>query len=114
MIASKPRWMISTISVKEREPFNYNNFKAVAAQMITYNNIILREGAYWLGCQFQSLIIWYPLEGYHTDYELPEGKERLAFALLAQNHGSRPIFEAFSLAYSLTALHKNYLLFMRT
>lgn len=41
MTASKLRWMVSG-----REPFNYRNFKAVAARFITYSNLILREGPY--------------------------------------------------------------------
>lgn len=100
--------MISTNSLKDREPFNYRNFKAVAAHVVTYNNLILREGPYWLGCRFQSPIIWYPPEGYRADYELLEGQEGPTFALLAQHHGFRPFFDAFSPSYSLTALHKNY------
>lgn len=114
LTASKLKWTISTNSVKDREPFNYKNFKAAATRMVTYSNLILREGLYWLGCRFQSPIIWYPPEGHRADYELPEGKEGPAFVLLAQHHGFRPILDAFSLAYSLTTLHKNYLIFMRT
>ena len=75
LTASKMRWMVSTNSVKEREPFNYGNFKAAASRLITYINLILREGPYWLGCQFRCPIIWYPPEGYQFDYELPEGHE---------------------------------------
>lgn len=114
LITSKLRWTISTNNVKEREPFNYRNFKVAATRMITYNNLILREGPYWLGCRFQSPIIWYPLEGYRADNELLEGQENAAFALLAQHHSFRPIFEAFSLAYSLTILHRNHSFFTRT
>lgn len=44
LIASNLRWIISTNSVKERGPFNYRNFKAAVVRMITYNNLILREG----------------------------------------------------------------------
>jgi hypothetical protein len=53
LTASKMRWTVSTNSVKEREPFNYGNFKAAASRLITYNNLILREGPYWLGCRFR-------------------------------------------------------------
>ena len=96
---------VSTSSVQDREPFNYKNFKAAVACFVTYSNLILREGTYWLGCCFCSPIIWYPPEGYTAIYELPEGKEGPAFALLAQHHGFRPIFDAPSPTYSLTALH---------
>lgn len=114
LTTSKLRWMISTNSVKDRETFNYRNFKATVARMVTYNNLILREGPYLLGCRFRSPIIWYPSKGYRANYELPEGQEGSTFMLLAQHYGFRPIFDAFSLAYSLTTLHNNYLLFMRT
>ena len=67
-----------------------------------------------MGCRFISPIIWYPLEGYHPEYELLEGQEAAAFANLARHHGLRPITDIPSLAYSLTSLHKNYLFFMGT
>jgi len=114
LIASKMRWTISTNSVKEREPFDYGNFKAAASQLITYNNIILREGPYWLGCRFRSPIIWYPLEGYQCNYEFPEGHENSSFAILARHHSFRTDKEAFFPAYFLTTLHRIYSFFMRT
>ena len=83
LVASKLRWMVSSNNVKEREPFNYGNFKAAVRRLVPYNNILLREGPYWVGCRFRSPIIWYPPEGYHPDYELPEGQEAVAFATLA-------------------------------
>ena len=65
-------------------------------------------------CPCRSPIIWYPPEGYHPNYELPEGQEAVAFAILARHHGLRPTMDKYSPAYSLTALHKNYLFSMRT
>jgi len=64
LATSKIRWIVSTSSVQDREPFNYRNFKAATARFVTYSNLILREGPYWLGCRFCSPIIWYPPEGY--------------------------------------------------
>ena len=32
-----------TRSVQDSEPFNYRNFKAVAAHLVTYSNLILRK-----------------------------------------------------------------------
>ena len=106
--------MVSSNNVKEREPFNYGNFKVAARRLVPYNNLLLREGPYWVGCHFISPIIWYPPEGYHPNYELPEGQEEVSFANLARHHGLRPIMDRFSLAYSLTSLHKNYSFFMGT
>jgi len=114
LIASKMRWTISTNSVKEREPFNYGNFKVAASWLITYNNIILREGPDWLGFRFRSPIIWYPPEGYWSNYELPEGHEKAAFTIVAQHHGFSPNKKPFFPAYSLTTVHRNYSFFMRT
>jgi len=105
LAASKLRWMVCTSCVQDREPFNYKIFKVVAAYFVTYSNLILREGPYWLGCRFHSPIIWYPPKGYRAIYELLEGKEGPAFVPLAQHHGLRPIFDAPSPAYSLTTLH---------
>lgn len=103
------RWTVSTNSVKEREPFNYGNFKVAASQLIAYNNLILREGPYCFGCRFRCPIIWYPPKEYRFAYELLEGHEQTAFANLVQNHGLRPDKQTFSPAYSLTTLDRNYL-----
>ena len=86
----------------------------VAERFFTYSNLLLREGPYWLGCWFRSPIVWYPTEVYKAIYELPEGQRGPIFELLAKNHGFRPLYDIPYLAYSLTVLHKNYLLFMRT
>ena len=67
-----------------------------------------------MGCRYRCLIIWFPLEGYHPDYEFPEGQEAETFAHLARHHGLRPLTDRPSPAYSLTSLHQNYLFFMRT
>lgn len=93
MAVAKLRWTISTSSIQDREPFNYKNFKLAADCFVTYSNLILREGPYWLGCQFHSPIIWYPTEGYRAIYELPEGQTRPIFDLLAQNHSFRPLYD---------------------
>lgn len=114
LTTSKMRCMVSTNSVKEREPFNYGNFNPSASWLITYNNLILRKEPYWLGCLFRCPIIWYPSEGFRFDYELPEGHEKTAFANLAQHHSFRPDKETFSPAYSLTTLHRTYSFIMRT
>ena len=109
MIASKIRWAVFAGSVQDREPFHYRNFKAATTRFIANIKLILKEGPYWLGCRFRSPIIWYPPKGYRATYEFLEGEERTTFALLAQHHGFKPIFDAPSPAYSLTALHRNCL-----
>jgi len=101
--------MVSTNSVRNREPFGYKNFRAIAGHFITYSNIILREGPHWLRCRSKSPIICYPPEGYHSNYEFPEGREGIAFANLIQNHGFRLYKEKVFPSYSLIALHNNYL-----
>ena len=114
LVASKMIWMVSSNSVKVREPFNYGNFKAATRQLIPYNNFILRGGPYWVRCHYRCPVIWYPPEGYHPEYELLEGQEVVAFAHLARHHGLRSLTDRPSPAYSLTSLHQNYLFLMRT
>jgi len=46
LTTAKLKWMTSTRSVQDREPFIYINFKAVVAHLVTYSNLILREGPY--------------------------------------------------------------------
>jgi len=114
LAATKLRWTVSNNNVHNREPFNYKNFKLAAKRFVTYNNLILREGPYSLGYQFCSPIVWYPAEIYKDIYELPKGQTRPILKLLAKNHGFRSLYDIPSPAYSLTTLHMNYMVFMRT
>ena len=54
-------------------------------------------------------LIWYPLEGYDHDYELPEGNINDAFARIILKQGFRAYKEEVYLAYSLTQFHLNHL-----
>lgn len=81
--------MVSTNNIKNREPFGYRNFKAVVARLVKYNNLILCMDATWIGCHCRSLIIWYPADGYHFDYELLECEEGRAFEMLKKKNGFR-------------------------
>ena len=72
-IAAKVRWRISNQNVQNREPFNYKNFGLAADRLVSYSNLILKEGPFWLGCRFRSPIAWYPASKYKAIYELPEG-----------------------------------------
>jgi len=91
----------------------YKNFKLAADHLVTYSNLILRAGPYWLGCRFRSPIIQYPTKEYKAIYELPKGQTGPILEVLAQNHGFRPLHENPSPTYSLTTLHANYMVFMR-
>ena len=113
LAADKFRWKTSNRNIQDHEPFNYKNFKLAADRLVTYSNLILREGPYWLGCKFRSPIIQYLVEGYKAIYEFPEGKTWPIFEVLAKNHGFRPPHDIPSPAYSLTVLHTNYMVFMR-
>ena len=44
LAAAKQRWMASTNNVKNREPFNYRNFKATASRFLLYNNLVYNVG----------------------------------------------------------------------
>ena len=73
LASAKFRWKTSNHNVHDREPFNSKNFKLATNDLVTYSNLILREGPYWLCCRFRSPIVWHPTEGYKSIYELPEG-----------------------------------------
>jgi len=44
LTASKMRWTVSTNSVKEREPFNYGNFKVATSRLIHIPILFLGKG----------------------------------------------------------------------
>ena len=111
--AARFRYQISNPNIQLREPFNYENFKLVADRLNLYREFILRAWPSWLGYRFQSLIFWHPAPGYQALYEMPKGQTGHLFEHLVRHHGCRPPHEIPSSAYSLTALHVNYNVFMR-
>ena len=95
LLAAKKRWQASTNNVKNQEPFNYKKFKAFVVNFFTCSNITLIMDPTWIGCRYRCPIIWYPPEGYHHNYDLPEGHENQAFARVKQKHGFRLYKEKF-------------------
>lgn len=110
---AKFQYQTSNRNIQNREPFNYENFKLAVDHLGIYGDLILREVLSWLGCSFRSPVIWHPAPGYQALYEMPKGQTRHIFEFPARHHGCRPPNEIPSLAYSLTALHVNYNVFMR-
>jgi len=111
--ATKFQYQISNPNIHLRETFKYENFKLVANRLPPYGEAILRAGPSWLGYMFQSPIIWHLAPGYQALYEMPKGQIGHFFEHLVMRHGYRPPHEIPSPAYSLTALHVNYSVFMR-
>ena len=60
LAAAKQRWMASTNNVKNREPFNYRNFKAVASRFHLYRSSFYSMGPTWLGCKYRNPLLWLP------------------------------------------------------
>jgi hypothetical protein len=112
--AAKFRYRISDPHIQLREPFKYENFELAADRLNLYGQSLLKAGSSWLGCRFRAPIIWHPAHGYQALYDMPEGQAGQFFDYLITQHGCRPPHETPSPAYSLTALHVNYNVFMRT
>ena len=111
--AAKFRYQISPPNIQLREPFKYENFELAAERLSLYGQHILRAGPSWLGYWFRSPIIWHPAPGYQALYNMPTDQSNQFFDNLISHHGCRPPHEVPSPAYSLTALHVNYNVFMR-
>lgn len=111
--AAQFRYRISSPSIQLREPFRYENFELAASRLNLYGERILQVGPSWLGYRFRSPIIWHPAPGYQALYEMLEGQLNQFSDDLVAHHGCRPPHEIPSPAYSLTALHVNYNIFMR-
>lgn len=67
---ARQRWEASNITVRNREPFGYGNFKAASSHFYKYSNMILTMGPEWTGCRYRTTIIWYPLDKYCCHYNL--------------------------------------------
>ena len=111
--AAKFRYWVSTPSIQLREPFNYENFELAAERLSLYGQRLLQAGPSWLGYRFRSPIIWHPAPGYQALYDMSADQLNQFFDNLVAHHGCRPPHEVPSPAYSLTALHVNYNVFMR-
>ena len=111
--AAKFRYQTSNPNIQLREPFRYENFELATSRLNLYGERILQEGPSWLGYRFRSPIIWHPAPGYQALYEVPEGQKNQFFDDLVAHHGCRSPHEIPFPAYSLTALHINYNVFMR-
>ena len=111
--ATKLHYRISTPSIQLREPFRYENFELAASRLGLYGQHILQAGPSWLEYRFRISIIWHPAPGYQTSYEMLADQLNQFFDDLVAHHGCRPPHEIPSPAYSLTALHVNYNVFMR-
>jgi hypothetical protein len=112
--AAKFRYRTSNPNIQLREPFNFENFELAASRLSLYGERILRAGPFWWGYRFHSPIVWHPAPGYQALYEMLADQLDQFFDHLVANHGCRPLREIPSPAYSLTALHVNYNVFMRT
>jgi len=110
--ATKFWYQISNLNIQLKEPLKYENFELAANRLNLYGEIILRARPSWLGYRFRSPIIWHPAPGYQALYEMPKGQTCQFFDYLVTHHGCRPPHEIPSPAYSLTALHVNYNVFM--
>jgi len=77
--AAKLRWDVSSNNVKIKEPFGFRNFHATTFKLERYARMILDEGPPWIGCRYNPPIIWYPPEGYQSDYEIRKKREYVSF-----------------------------------
>ena len=111
--AAKFRYQVSSPSIQLREPFKYENFELAVSRIGLYGQRILQAGPSWLGYRFRSPIIWHPAPRYQTLYDMPADQLDQFFDNLVAHHGCRSPHEVPSPAYSLTALHVNYNVFMR-
>jgi hypothetical protein len=53
--------------------------------------MILDEGPAWIGCRYDPPIIWYPPEGYQSDYQINRKREEASFEELKERMGSEDL-----------------------
>jgi hypothetical protein len=85
--AAKLRWNVSSNEVKNMEPFGFINFQASTFRLERYVRMIMDEETSWIGCRYNPPIIWYPLEGYQSDYEICKKREDVSFEELKGENG---------------------------
>lgn len=69
-------------TVRRREPFGYRKFHVASSRFYKYSNMILTMGPDWIGCHYRTSTIWYPLDQYHSDYNLKDQEVTQAFTVL--------------------------------
>jgi hypothetical protein len=105
LAASKLRWDASSSEVKSREPFGYRNFFAAIFRIESYSRFLQEEGPAWIGCRYNTPIIWFPLESYQKDYQIIKKREDVAFGKIKRSNGFRRPGEPTFPSYNITALH---------
>jgi len=103
---ARQRWEVSNITVRNREPFGYRNFKVASSHFHKYSNMVLTMGPEWIGRRYRTPIKWYPPEKYRRDYTLKDQDVNQDFAILKKKNGFRNYEEVYP-TYSLTQLHLN-------
>jgi hypothetical protein len=112
--ASKLRWDVSSNAVKNREPFGFRNFHAATFRLERYARMILDEGPAWIGCRYSPPIIWYPPEGYQSNYEIRKKEEDVSFEELKGKNGFRRPREKTSPPFNITCFTCKLSACMRT
>lgn len=87
--AWRQRWEVSSNTVRNREPFGYQNFQSVSSRFYKYSNMILMMGPDWIGFRYRPAIIWYPPDQYRSDSNLKVQEVTQGFAVLKQKNGFR-------------------------
>jgi hypothetical protein len=105
LAASKMRWDASSSEVKSREPFGYMNFFAATFIIERHSRLIQEEGIAWIGCRYNSPIIWFPPESYQKYYQINKKREDATFGELKRSNGFRRLGEPTFPPYNITSLH---------
>ena len=72
---SKYRWQAAPLSLQNRDPYCFRNFKHALSRVEGYVGCIRKCGANWLGLKFKFSLIWWPAKPYREDLFLTKAEE---------------------------------------
>lgn len=69
---SNKRWELSTLAIKTREPFGYQNILRSMGHLNRYLQCIEKRGSHWIGLKFHFPFFQLALDKYRPMYEMKE------------------------------------------
>ena len=106
---SSQRWEFSTLSLREKDPFCFENFKYALSRVLGYVKCMESYGLNWLGLRFIFTLIWCPGRDYKGTYRMTKKSERDCWGALIMSNGFLQLGEVPESSFNFINFHRKSL-----
>ena len=103
---SEHRWQVAPLSLQNRDPYYFRNFKHAILRVEGYVDYIRKCGANWLGLNFKFPLIWWPTNPYREDLFLTKAEEEQCWRYWVAYNGFLEAQRSLELPYNFSSLHE--------